>query len=142
MISLIFQSKMFYLFAKKINAIIKITQNTLDLQGRPTLKQYSYYTFDDRPNPFTAFPYLQDCNNLPGQFPALVNKNNVVTTQLVGTIFDTASGGSVPVLDTITNYRSARTYEYNAKGFPVKATEKFNDQQFNYSGNRIFTYGY
>jgi hypothetical protein len=122
--------------------VVKITKNSLDLQGRATLRQYSLYTFDDKPNPFTSFPYLQSSFNLPGDFPALVNKNNIVNTQLVGTVINTSSGGSAPTLDTITNYRSVRSYEYNSKGSPVKATEKFNDLQFNYSGNRTFTYEY
>ena len=122
--------------------VIKITKNSLDLQGRPTLRQYSLYTFDNKPNPFTAFPYLQSSLNLPGDFPALVNKNNIINTQLVGNVVNTSSGGSVPTLDTITNYRSVRSYEYNSKGFPAKATEKFNDIQFNYSGNRTFSYEY
>jgi hypothetical protein len=124
------------------NNVIKITKNELDLQGRPTLKQYSYYTFDSHVNPFTAFPYLQSSSNLPGEFPALVNKNNITSTQLVGTIINTSSGSSVPTLDTITIYRASRAYQYNAKGYPLKATEKFNDIQFNYSGNRTFTYEY
>jgi hypothetical protein len=122
--------------------VVKITKNSLDLQGRPTLRQYSLYTFDNKPNPFTSFPYLQSSLNLPGDFPALINKNNIVNTQLVGTVVNTSSGGSVPTLDTITNYRSVRSYEYNSKGYPVKATEKFNDIQFNYSGNRTFSYEY
>lgn len=122
--------------------VVQITKNLLDLQGRPTLQQYSFFTFDSHPNPFTVFPYLQSDLNLPGDFPALVNKNNVLTTQLVGTVINTSSGSSVPTLDTITNYRSIRTYQYNAKGYPTTATEKFNDVQNNYSGNRTFSYEY
>jgi hypothetical protein len=124
------------------NNVVKIIKNQLDLQGRPTLRQYSFFSFDNQPNPFTAFPYLQSSSLLPGDFPALVNKNNVTGIQLVGTIYDTSSGGSVPVLDTTTIYRASRTYQYNAKGLPSKAAEKFNDIQFNYSGNRTFTYEY
>jgi hypothetical protein len=124
------------------NNVVKITKNQLDLQGRPTLRQYSLYTFDTHGNPFAAFPYLQSSSLLPGEFPALVNKNNVTGVQLIGTIINTSSGGSVPVLDTITLYRASRTYEYNTKGLPSKAAEKFNDIQFNYSGNRTFTYEY
>jgi len=124
------------------NNVTLITKNQLDLQGRPTVKQYSYYTFDNNPNPFTVFPYLQSSANLPGGFSALINKNNIISSQIVGTILNTSSGGSVPTLDTITTYRFSRTYQYNAKGFPSIAIEKFNDIQFNYSGNRTFTYEY
>jgi hypothetical protein len=124
------------------NNVVLITKNQVDLQGRPTVRQYSYYTFDNSPNPFTAFPYLQSSINLPGGFPALINKNNITSSHFVGTILNTSSGGSVPTLDTITIYSTSRIYQYNAKGFPLKAVEKFNDTQFNYSGNRTFTYEY
>lgn len=131
-----------YTYSADGNNVIKITKNRLDLQGRPTLIQYSLYSFDNHTNPFTAFPYLQSSALLPGDFPALVNKNNVTDIQLVGTVYDTSSGGSIPTLDTITNYRASRIYQYNDKGLPSKAIEKFNDIQFNYSGNRTFTYEY
>ena len=124
------------------NNVVKIVKNQLDLQNRPTLRQYSLYTFDTSVNPFVNFPYLENSAKLPGDVPALVNKNNVVQTQIVGTILNTSNPGSVPSLDTITTYRSTRSYSYNSQGLPIKATEAFNDIQNNYSGTRTFTYDY
>lgn len=124
------------------NNVVRITKDRLDLKGRPTLMQYTVYTFDDKPNPFTGFPYLRYSTLLPGEAAALVNKNNILSSQVVGTILDPSSPGSVPVYDTITNYRTTRTYEYTSKGFPSTATENFNDVQFNYSGKRTFKYAY
>ncbi|MBN9380939.1 MAG: hypothetical protein J0H74_09245 [Chitinophagaceae bacterium] len=124
------------------NNVVRITKDRLDLKGRPTLMQYTVYTFDDKPNPFTSFPYLRYSTLLPGEAAALVNRNNILSSQVVGTILDPSSPGSVPVYDTITNYRTTRTYEYTPKGFPSTATENFNDVQFNYSGKRTFKYAY
>lgn len=124
------------------NNVVKITKNQLDLQGRPTLRQYSLFKFDTSPNPFISFPALQNASKLPGDVPALVNKNNVTDIQLIGTILNSSNGGSVPTLDTISIFRAQRKYDYNSKGYPVKAVEKFNDLQFNYSGTRTFTYDY
>ncbi|EHQ26388.1 hypothetical protein [Mucilaginibacter paludis] len=133
-----------YLFTYDVTGgnVVKIIKNQLDLQGRATLKQYSFYSFDDKPNPFSGLPYLQSSSTLPGEFAALVNKNNITSAQLVGTILNPSSGGSVPTLDTITVYRALRTYQYNSKGLPFKVDEKFNDIQFNYSGKRSFNYEY
>ena len=122
--------------------VVQITQNQLDLEHRPTLVQENFYTFDDKPNPFADGPWLKDATTLPGSIPALVNKNNVVNTHIVGTIFQTSGGSSVPKLDTITNYLSTRQYTYNPKGYPVTCQESFQDLQYNYSGNRSFTYEY
>jgi len=122
--------------------VILITQNQLDLEHRPTMVQENFYTFDDKPNPFTACPWLRDATALPGSLSALVNKNNVIGTHIVGTIFQTAGGSSVPKLDTISNYISARQYNYNQKGYPITCKESFQDLQYNYSGNRSFTYDY
>ncbi|MEC5145334.1 hypothetical protein [Chitinophaga sp. 212800010-3] len=124
------------------NNVVKITTNQLDMKGRPTLLQYSFYTFDDKLNPFTAFPYLQYSNLLPGEVPALVNKNNVTSSRLVGTLLNSAGSSSAPEFDTITIYRTTRTYEYTDNGFPAKAIEHFENVQFNYSGKRTFKYEY
>src|ERR1700754_3002905 len=99
--------------------VVLITQNQLDLEHRPTMILESYYSFDDKPNPFTASPWLRDVTTLPGSLPALVNKNNVVGTRIVGTIFKTSGGSSVPQLDTISNFNSTRQYTYNSKGYPI-----------------------
>ena len=122
--------------------VVLITQNQLDLEHRPTLVQENFYTFDDKPNPFTACPWLRDATTLPGSLPALINKNNVVGTHIVGTVFQTSGGSSVPKLDTISNYISTRQYTYNTKGYPITCQESFQDLQYNYSGNRSFTYDY
>lgn len=122
--------------------VVKIVRNTLDLKGRATLQQMSFYTFDDKPNPFKAFPRLQYASLLPGEMPALVNKNNIVSSKLVGTILNPASPGSTPQYDTITVYRASRTYEYTANGLPSVAIEHFENKQFSYSGNRTFKYEY
>ena len=122
--------------------VVLITQNQLDLEHRPTLVQESFYTFDDKPNPFTACPWLRDATSLPGSLPALINKNNVIGTHIVGTIFQTSGGSTVPKLDTISNYISTRGYTYNTKGYPITCQEAFQDLQYNYSGNRSFTYDY
>ncbi|MBN9381028.1 MAG: hypothetical protein J0H74_09690 [Chitinophagaceae bacterium] len=124
------------------NNVIKIVHNTLDLKGRATIQNLSFYSFDDKSNPFKVFPCLRYANLLPGEMPALVNKNNIVTSQLVGTILNPASPGSQPQYDTITTYRTSRTYEYTANGLPSTATEHFENKQFSYSGNRTFKYEY
>ena len=124
------------------NNVVKVTKERLDLKGRPTLMQYTVYTFDDKTNPFTTFPYLRYSIVLPGEAAALVNRNNILSSQVVGTVLDPSSPGSVLRYDTITNYKTTRTYEYTSKGFPSTATENFNDVQFNYSGKRIFKYAY
>jgi RHS Repeat len=122
--------------------VVLITQNQLDLEHRPTLVQRSFYTFDGKPNPFTACPWIRDATTLPGSLPALINKNNVLGTHIVGTIFQTSGGSTVPELDTISNYISTRQYTYNSKGYPITCQESFQDLQYNYSGNRSFTYDY
>ncbi|HEV2482965.1 MAG TPA: RHS repeat domain-containing protein [Puia sp.] len=122
--------------------VVLIIQNQLDLEHRPTLVQENFYTFDDKPNPFTACPWLRDATTFPGSLPALINKNNIVGTHIVGTIFQTSGGSSVPKLDTLTNYISTRQYTYNTKGYPITCGEAFQDLQYNYSGNRSFTYDY
>lgn len=122
--------------------VIRITQNQLDLQGRPTLVQYSFYSFDDKPNPFAVGPWLRDATLLPGSIAALVNRNNIVQTRLVGTIFHTSGGSSIPTLDTISNYISTRQYQYDPKGLPLSCRETFLNLQYNYSGTRNFSYDY
>jgi hypothetical protein len=126
------------------NNVVQITKNQLDLQNRPTLQQNSYYTFDDKKNPFISLPALQNTLKLPGSYGALVNRNNVIKTRIVGFVFSPGGpdGGSTPVLTPVDTYESSRSYEYNDKGLPQKATETFNDIQYNYKGSRIFTYDY
>ena len=131
-----------YLFTYTNGNVTLITQNSLDLEGRPTLTQLSYYTFDDKSNPFVAAPWQRDATLLPAGLASLVNKNNIVQTRLVGTIIQTSGGSTVSEFDTISNYVSSRQYTYNAKGFPVTCKEAFQDLQYNYSGNRSFTYDY
>lgn len=124
------------------NNVVQITQNSVDLEGRPTLAGYSFYTFDDKPNPFTAYPWIRDVNLLPGNIPALVNKNNILQSRIVGTVYHSSGGGNVGKFDTIVNYLSGRNYTYNSKGYPITSSEVFQDLQYNYSGNRSYTYDY
>ena len=121
--------------------VVEIDQSSLDLSGRPTLRQVSFYTFDDKANPFQGFPPLLDAHQLPGDIAATVNRNNVVYTRMDGTV-PVNTGGSVPTLDTLVNYASTRVYTYNAKGYPSNCTESFQDIQYNYTGSRNFSYDY
>lgn len=122
--------------------VTEIDQSSLDLSGRPTLRQVSTYIFDDKPNPFQGFPPLLDVHQLPGDIAATVNRNNVLYTRIDGTVPVTSTGGSVPTLDTLVNYASTRVYTYNAKGYPSSCTESFQDIQYNYTGSRNFSYDY
>lgn len=131
-----------YTYDADFSNVVKIAKNELDLQGRATLRQYSFYTFDDKPNPFLSYPFLQYSTLLPGETPALVNRNNITSARLVGMIVNPSSGGSLPVMDTIGIYQMVRTYEYNDKGFPSRTEEQFYNIQFNHSGNRTFKYEY
>jgi hypothetical protein len=135
-------SQYVYTYDNGGNNVVQVTRNTLDLSRQPTLNQETFYTFDSQPNAFTGWPPLMDMTQLPGSLPALYNKNNVTGIYQVGTIPAVTSGSSVPVLDTIGTYKSTRTYQYNAKGFPISCQESFQDLQYNYSGNRSFTYEY
>ncbi|GAA4312925.1 hypothetical protein GCM10023149_08470 [Mucilaginibacter gynuensis] len=126
------------------NNVIQITKNQFDLQNRPTLRQNSYYKFDNNPNPFNNFPTLQSSIKLPGEFAALVNKNNVTEGKMVGVIYSPGGpgSGSEPILTPVDIYQSVWKYEYNDKGLPVKSIETFDNIQFSYKGSRTFTYDY